>query len=136
MSYLQDRTLILATHSNAAYLNENRACIRAGAHIFCSDNDPIPRDNVPILSLEQIINVVMSSASEAELAGRFITPKAMAPLQKTPKKMKWPQPRSPIQTYNSTANEFSNQKIALKKTKSMDMRFYWIRCRDSQDQLR
>ena len=54
--------MILAAHSDEAYLNENRARSRAGFHIFCLDNDPIPRKNGPILSLAQIINVVMSSA--------------------------------------------------------------------------
>ena len=78
-------------------------------------------NNGPVLYLDQIINVVMSSASEAELDGLFITVKAMVPLQQTLKGIKWPQPRSPIQAYNSRANLFSNQTIAPKKTKSIDM---------------
>ena len=127
--------MILASHSDAAYLNETRACSRAGSHIFCSDNYPIPRDNGPVMSLAQIIKVVMSSASEAELAGLFVTAKAMVPLRKTLKEMKWPQPRPPIQTYNSTENGFANQTIVPKKKKSMDMRFYWLQCRDSQGQF-
>ena len=57
--------MILAAHSDAEYLNETRARSRAGSHIVCLDNDPIPCDNGPVLSLAQIINVVMSSASEA-----------------------------------------------------------------------
>ena len=72
--------MILAAHSDAAYLNETRACNHVGSRIFCSDNDPIPRDNGPVLSLAQIINVVMSSASGAELSGLFITTKKMVPL--------------------------------------------------------
>ena len=74
---------ILAAHSDAAYLNETRAISCAGSHIFCSYNDPINRKNGLILSLAQIINVVVSSASEAELAGLFITAKAMVPLRQT-----------------------------------------------------
>ena len=73
--------MILAAHSDTAYLNETRSCIHVGSHIFCSDNDPIPGDNGPVLSLAQIINVVMSPASEAELAGLLITAKAMVPLR-------------------------------------------------------
>ena len=103
--------MVLAAHYDAAYLNETCARSRAGSHIFCLENDPIPRDNGPVLSLAQIINVVMSSASEAELSGLFITAKAMVPLRKTLKEMKLTQPRSPIQTDNSTSNGFSNQTI-------------------------
>ena len=80
--------IILAAHSDAAYLNETCSRSRARLHIFYSYNDPIPRDNGPIMSLSQIINVVMSSASEAELSGLFITAKAMVPLRNTLKEMK------------------------------------------------
>ena len=82
--------MILAAHSDAEYLNETRARSRTGAHIFGSDNDPISRNNGPVLSLAQIINAVMYSASEAELSGLFITAKAMVPLRQTLKEMKWP----------------------------------------------
>ena len=107
--------MILSAHSDTAYLNETRARSRSGLHIFCLDNDHISCDNGPILSVAETINVVMTSTSEAELDGFFITPKAMVPLQKTLKEMKWPRPRSPIQTDNSTANVFSNQTIVPKK---------------------
>ena len=128
--------MILDARSNASYLNETWILCRSGVHIFCPENDPIPRDNGPILSLAQIINMVMSSASEAELSGLFITAKAVVPLRQTLKEMKWPQPRSLIQKDNSTANGFANQTIIPKKTTSMDMIFYWIRCQDSQGQFR
>ena len=67
--------MILAAHSNAEYLIENSAHSHAGLHIFCSENDPIPCNNGPILSLAQIINVVISSAFEAELAGHSLPPR-------------------------------------------------------------
>ena len=119
--------MILDARSNASYLNETRILCLSGVHIFCPENDPIPRDNGPILSLDQIMNMVMSSASEAELSGLFITTKAVVPLRQTLKEMKCSQPRSLIQTDNSAANGFANQSIFPKKTKSMDMRFYWLR---------
>ena len=128
--------MILSAHSDASYLDETRARSRAGSHIFCSYNDPIPRDNGPVLSLAQIINVFMSSVSEAELSGLFITAKTMVPLRQTLKETKWPQPQYPIQAYNSTENGVANQTIVPKKTKSMDMRFYWIRCRNPQGKFR
>ena len=118
--------MILAANSDVAYLNETRVRSRAGLYIFCSENDPIPRDNEPVLSLAQIINVVMSSASEAELSRLFTTAKEMVKLRQTLKEMKLPQLRSPTQTDNSTSNGFAKQTIFLKKKKSMDMRFYWL----------
>ena len=128
--------MILASHSDAAYFNETCARSRAGLHIFCSDNDPIPCNNGPVLSLAQIINVVLSSASEAELSGLFVTSKATVPLRQTLEEIKRPQPRYPIQMDESTANAFANETIVPKKIESMDMRFYWFQCRDSQGQFR
>ena len=46
------------------------------------------------------------------------------------------QPRTPIQTDNSTAEGVINSKIQPKRTNSMDMRFYWLRCREAQEQFR
>ena len=47
-----------------------------------------------------------------------------------------PQPRTPIQTDNSTAEGVINNKIQPKRTKAMDMRYHWLRDREAQDQLR
>ena len=127
--------MILAAHSDTAYFNDTHAHIRAGSHIFCSDNDPIPCENGPVQSLAQIINMIMFSASEVELAGLFVTAKAMVPLQQTLKEMKWPQPWSPIQTDNYISNGFANKTIVPPKIKLMYMGFYWLRCRDSQGQF-
>ena len=57
----RDSNMFFAAHSDVSYINETRACSGAGSHIFCLDNDPIPRKNAPVLSLAQIINVVVSS---------------------------------------------------------------------------
>jgi hypothetical protein len=49
----------------------------------------------------------------------------------------WPQPKSPIQTDNSLAVGVTNNKaIVPHRSKMMDMRFWWLYCRASQDQFR
>ena len=65
----------LAAHSDSGYLNETKGRSRAGAHIFCSEDIPIPTFNGPILTIAQISKFVMSSAAEAELASLYITSK-------------------------------------------------------------
>jgi hypothetical protein len=82
--------MILAAHSDAAYLNISKARSRAGAHIMCSKNDPIPSHNGPVLTISQIIKFVMSSAAEAELSGLFICAKEMTPLWQSLIEMGWP----------------------------------------------
>ena len=60
----------------------------------------------------------------------------MVPLRNTLIEMGWPQPKTPIQTDNSTAVGFTNKKIVNKVTKLVDMKLWWLRDRDSQEQFR
>ena len=46
------------------------------------------------------------------------------------------QPRTPIQTDNSTAEEIINTTVQPKRTKAMDMLFHWLRDRELQKQFR
>ena len=69
--------MVLCAHSDAGFHNESKGCSRAGAHIFFSENDAMPRWNRPVLTLAKIIKFVMSSAYEAELGAIFITAQEM-----------------------------------------------------------
>ena len=75
--------MILAAHSDAAYLNVSRSRSHSGAHIMLSENTPVPSINGPVLTISQIIKNVMSSTAEAELSGLFICAKAMISLRNT-----------------------------------------------------
>ena len=47
--------MILASHSDAGLSNKLRSRSRAGAHIFLSENDNIPRWNGLLLTIAQIM---------------------------------------------------------------------------------
>ena len=47
-----------------------------------------------------------------------------------------PQPPTPIKTDNTTSLRVVTNTIMRKRTKSIDMRFYWVRDRMNQKQLR
>jgi hypothetical protein len=128
--------MVLCAHADAGFLNETNSCSRAGAHIFLSEDDPFPRFNGAILSIAQIIKFVMASAAESELAALFVTEREMIPYRQTLIAMGWPQPKTPIQTDNSTAVGVTNKTIVPRWAKMMDMRFWWLRCRASQVQFR
>ena len=107
--------MVLSGHSDAAHLDVSKARSRAGAHIMLSNKVPVPKYNVPVLTIAQIIKCVMSSAAEAELAGLYICAKEMVPLRQSLVEMGWPQPRSPIKCDNSTAIGVSNETIIPRK---------------------
>ena len=78
----------------------------------------------------------MASAAEAEVAALFLNARFSIPLRLTLIELGHPQPPTPIRTDNSTADGIANGTIKQKKTKAMDMRFYWLRDRQSQDQFK
>jgi hypothetical protein len=65
-------------------------------------------------------------------AALFITAQEMIPHRQTLIYMGWPQPKTPIQTDKSTAAGVTNNTIVPRRSKMMDMRFWWLRCRESQ----
>ena len=129
-------SMVLAAHSNASYNSEHNSRSRAGGHIFLSEDDPIPRNNGPILSISRITKYVCPSAAEAKIGALFMVAQDMVPLRNMLNEMGWPQPRSPIQTDNSTANGYVNNTIVVKRLKAADMRIDWLRCREAQGQFR
>ncbi len=127
--------MILCAHADSGFLNKSQSCSRAGTHIFLSKNDPFPQFNGAVLSIAQIIKFVMASAAESELAALFIMAREMIPHRQTLIDMGWPQPKSPIQTDNSTAAGVINNTIVPRRSKMMDMCFWWLCCRASEDQF-
>ncbi len=73
--------MVLAAHSDASYLSEPNSRSKVGAHIFLMEDDPIPRQHGPVLTLLQIVKFVMASAAEAELAALYHTAREMVPLR-------------------------------------------------------
>jgi hypothetical protein len=131
----QSSDMILCAQADAGFLNETNSRSWAGAHIYLSKNDPFPRFNGAVLSIAQIIKFVMASAAEAELAALFVSAREMILHRQTLIDMGLPQPKSPIQTDNSTATGVTNKMIVPSRAKMMDMCLWWLRCRGSQEQF-
>jgi len=93
--------MVLCAHADAGYLKETKSQSRAGAHIDLSEDDPIP--HFKVLTIATINKFVMALAAKAELAALFIAARKMVPPRQTLIDMGWSQPRSPVQTDNSTA---------------------------------
>ena len=113
--------MILAIHSNAGYCNE-----KAGGYFFLSNDETFPQNNGAFLTNATIIKVVMSLAAEAEVGALYLNAKEAVYLQQILEEMGHPQPKTPIQTNNTTAEGIINKKIQPKRTKAMDMRFHWL----------
>jgi hypothetical protein len=117
--------MILAVHSDAGYCNKKNVRSQAGGHFYLSNNKKFPPNNGAILTNATIIKAVMSSAAKAELGALYLNAKKAVYLQQILDRMGHPQPRTPIQN-NTTAEGVINNKIQLRRTKAMAMRFHWL----------
>jgi hypothetical protein len=127
--------MILAAHSDASYLSKSKSCSQASAHIFLSNDNPIPQSNRPILSITAVMRSVYALAGKAKLAALFKCAQEMVPQHNSLNKMGWKQPRLPIQVDNSTAVGYVNNTIIARRIKSLEMRLNWLKCRELQDQF-
>jgi hypothetical protein len=135
--------MILHIHSDASYLSEPKSRSRAGGHYFLSDLSTTPNEppsqpptlNGPLFTISRIMRNVMGSAAEAEIGATYINGQEAIPIRTTLEELGHPQPPTPMQVDNSTAEGFANDTIKQKRSKAIDMRFYWIKDRTRQGQF-
>ena len=135
--------MIYHISSDASYLSEPKAKSRVGGHHYLSNKsiDPMkpphvqPPNNGAIHTTCNILKNVMASAAEAETAALFHNTQHGAMIRTILEEMGHPQPPTPVQTDNSTAVGLANGTIRQRKSKAMDMRFYWVQDRVKQGQF-
>jgi hypothetical protein len=135
--------MVLYLHSDASYLSVSKARSRAGGHFFLIDMPPDPTkpplkpptNNGPLHTTCQIMRNVLASAAEAEIGALFLNGQEALPIRVTLAELGHPQPPTPMQTDNSTAAGLAKDTIKQKRSKAIDMRFYWIKDRVGQKQF-
>jgi hypothetical protein len=129
--------MILHIHSDASYLSENEARIRAGGFFYMGSDAKTDKKltNGAILIISKVLKNVMSSAAEAEIGAVFINAKEGAVLRTTLEEVGHKQPPTPMEMDNTNVTGYRNGTIKQKRTKAMDMRFYWIKDRVKQGQF-
>ena len=136
--------MILHISSDASYLSVDGARSRFGGYFFLSKSighqapepsDPPPPFNAPVHVNSAIITAVMSSAADAEYGALFFNAKDGCKLRTTLQDMGYPQPATPIQADNSCAVGLANDTVKQKRSKAIDMRFYWVKDRVKQKQF-
>ena len=82
-----------------------------------------------------IMNNVMASATEAEVGALFYNAQDGCTFWQCLDFLGHPQPATPIQTDNACAEGIINDTVKQKRSKAIDMRFYWVRDRVRQGQF-
>jgi hypothetical protein len=78
---------------------------------------------------------VLSSAAKAELGAVFHNSREVCPLQTALIEMGRPQNATSLSTDNFTAARISNITVKQRRSKAINMHFFWVRNRVSQGQF-
>jgi hypothetical protein len=136
----------LHVHVDASYLCEPKARSRSAQYYFLAEEltnpDKAPTHDELVAMAKnpngaiQVdttkIKEVVSAAAEAEMNSLYKGGKGAEPLRTTLEELGHPQGKTPMQTDNSTASGIVNDTVSQKRSKAMDMRYYWIRDRSEQ----
>jgi hypothetical protein len=136
--------MILRVHSDASYLSHPRAGSVAGSVHYMgmgsSTNffapDPEAPVNHPVSAHSTRIPVVVSFVAEAEIAGVFAAARIALDERQILADLGHPQPPTVIYCDNECAIGLANRTMTPKFSKSLDMRFHWLRDRVDQGQFR
>jgi len=138
--------MTLWAHSDASYLSEPQSRSRYAGYFFLSDalpsppvppapGAPPPTPNGPLYVVTHRLKEVVASAAEAELAGLFHNGRDAVPLRQTLTELGFPQGPTPIQTDNTTAAGIATDSVTIRRSKAMDMRYFWVQDRVAQGQF-
>ena len=124
--------MCLKIDSDASYLVAPRSKSRIGGYFYLGSHPISPKFTPPCLNgpihIEcKLLKHVVSSAAEAETSGIFQNCQAAIPIQRMLHTLGHPQPPTPIKTDNKTASAFANNTLQSKRSKSWDMRYFWIK---------
>ena len=126
--------MILRVESCAACLVCPEARSQMGGYHYLSDKKG-ELFNGPILVLAKVIKNAMASAAEAEVGAPHMSAQEAAGVKNTLEEMGHPQPATSIETDNSATQRVINGTIEQKRSKAIDMRFYWVKDRVKQGQF-
>ena len=125
----------LIAHGDASYLSETRARSRAAGVFYLGDHDHPDQLNAPILCTTTILDVVVSSATEAEYGSAYTNTKQVDTLRRTLHDIGYPQKPTLMIIDNKAAEGIANGTVTQRHSKAMDMRYHLVRDRVRQQQL-
>ena len=135
--------MILHVDTDAAYLITPGAKSRIAGYYYLSSKytpkpptiTPIPPLNAPVHVECKLFKHVVLSAAEAETGGVFENSQTSITIKHMLETLGHPQPPTPIKTDNATASSFFNKTLKARRSKSWDMRYFWLLDRVTQQQF-
>ena len=124
--------MILQLMSDASFLCRPKAASVVGSLAYLGSPHGI---NGPISCHSKMISCVVASVAEAELAGGFQIAQTAVNLRRMLHDLGYPQPPTLLRMDNTVAIGIATESINAKRSKSIDMRFFWLIDRIKQGQF-
>jgi hypothetical protein len=129
--------------SDSSFLSVSKARSRVGGYHFLGNkpdsSKPLTQQrlfiNAPIHVECSILRNVMGAASESEIAGAYVNARMGVEERIMLWEMGHPQPATPLELDNTTAFGILTKQLIPKRSKAIDMRFFWLRDRTNQQQF-
>ena len=123
--------MLLTVFSDASYLNRPNSGSTIGGLHTLSDQSP-DKLNASVHAESSGIPVIVSSAGQAELSSAFGNAKIAHDERTILRNLGYPQPPTPIYCDNECTIGLAHDAIKRKQSKSMDLRWDWLRDRVAQ----
>ena len=130
--------MILHVESDAAYLIAPNAKSRIAGYYYMG-NLPAKKENTingAILVECRYLRHVVASAAEAEMSGLFHNAQVGIIARRILHYLGHPQPATPLKTDNTTASNFVHHNMNLRRSKTWDMRFHWLRDQQTKKEFK
>jgi hypothetical protein len=88
-----------------------------------------------LLCQSTVLKHAVSSVAEAEYGAIFVNAKTGTVTQETLREMGHPQDVTELKTDNITSDGIASKTVLQKRSKAMDMSYYWIQDRIEQGQV-
>ena len=123
--------MCLHINTDAAYIVDPgaKSCIAGYFYLGANTSTSSPQAstiNAPIHVVHKLLKHVIYSAVEAETGGLFVNYQEVIPIRYMLTALNHLQPPTIMKTDNSTASSFANNTLKSKRSKSWDMRYFWI----------
>ena len=131
------------SHTDVSYLYVSKARSRAATYFYLSTDDfsllppghksKLPaRPNGAIHVMSTVMRQALSSATEAEVGANIYGCQDAVPLHNTLADLGHVQGATLIITYNEFCEGILNNTVKQRRSKAMDMQFYWVKYRIAQ----
>ena len=127
--------MIVTIESDASYLSRSKARSVVGGIHYMGNLDDSTFINGGVAVESSILDCVAASVAEAEYGAAFKNAQKGVWTRTIAEALGHQQPPTPIYVDNKCAEGLANDTVKIKRAKSLDMRFHWLRDRVRQGQF-